>query len=193
MNRPEIEAMLRTHTPVDDQESACKRRLLEVLPTPGEIFSKRFFTPGHFTASAFVVSPDEQRLLLIHHAHFGLWIQPGGHLDPEDSDLFSAAKRELSEETGLWAVHRPDWAPGILDLDVHDVPAGMKGQPAHQHYDVRFAFRAETLDVQAATDAKAADWFSLDALDVVETDASVRRAARRILMRQRASRDTAGV
>jgi len=187
MNRQRLHEQLRAHRPVDQQEAACHRRLLEVLPTPGEVFSKHFFDPGHFTASAFVVSPDSRSLLLIHHAHFDLWIQPGGHLDPEDPDLLAAARRELWEETGLQSVTRPVWAPGILDLDVHNVPGGMKGQPAHQHYDVRFAFIAETLRVQAATDAKAVRWFPLTELHTVDTDDSVRRAASRILMRQQSS------
>lgn len=55
---------------------------------------------GHFTASAFVVNEDFDRVLLVHHNIFGGFISPGGHVDGE-YDLLSVATREVSEETGL--------------------------------------------------------------------------------------------
>jgi len=184
MDRELLRRWLSAHTPVDDQERACVARTLAVLDLDGDCFSKRTFRPGHVTSSALVVSPDEQQILLVSHRDFGFWMQPGGHLDPEDTDVLAAARRELAEEAGLDAIDRPLWAQGILDVDVHDVPAGLKrGEPAHNHFDVRFAFRARTRDVTAATDAKDARWFALDGLADVNTDASVRRAAARILRR----------
>jgi 8-oxo-dGTP pyrophosphatase MutT (NUDIX family) len=185
MDRDLLRRWLSAHTPVDDQESACVARTLAVLDLDGDCFGKRTFTPGHVTSSALVVSPDGEHILLVAHRDFGFWMQPGGHLDPEDADVLAAARRELSEEAGLRSIDRPEWARGILDVDVHNVPAGMKrGEPAHNHFDVRFAFQARTLDVTAATDAKDARWFPLDGLDHVNTDASVRRAAQRVLRRR---------
>src|SRR5690606_7888674 len=34
--------------------------------------------PGHVTGSAWVVSPDRRRCLLVHHAKLDRWLQPGG-------------------------------------------------------------------------------------------------------------------
>ena len=59
------------------------------------------FVPGHFTASGFVVSPDGSSLLLIHHRRLDRWLQPGGHIDPEDASPIAAAAREVTEETGV--------------------------------------------------------------------------------------------
>ena len=42
------------------------------------------FDPGHFTASAFVVSPDGTKVLLVEHARLGRWLQPGGHIEADD-------------------------------------------------------------------------------------------------------------
>jgi len=43
---------------------------------------------------------NEDKVLLIHHKSSGLWLPPGGHIDPdENSD--DALIRELKEETGL--------------------------------------------------------------------------------------------
>ncbi|MCP4916440.1 MAG: NUDIX domain-containing protein [Proteobacteria bacterium] len=179
-----MRALLAAHTPSDAQEARCVERTLAALDAPGDLFSKRSFEPGHVCSSALVVSPDERSILLVSHRDFGFWMQPGGHLDPEDPDTLAAARRELAEEAGLTDVDRPEWATGLLDVDVHDVPAGMKrGEPAHNHFDIRYAFRARTLEVTAATDAKDAKWFPFDGLDEVNTDDSVRRAARRLTER----------
>ena len=136
---------------------------------------------GHFTSSALVVSEDGSDVLLIHHETFGLWIQPGGHVDPTDASPLEAALRELEEETSL---ARTDvTALGLLDVDVHDVPDGIKGQSAHKHFDLRFAFRAHTRVVRASSDAKQAAWFPRERVlrpGAVETDASVRAAVRRL-------------
>jgi 8-oxo-dGTP pyrophosphatase MutT (NUDIX family) len=178
MNRDVLRGWLNSHTPVDDYERQCVAQVMSALEL-SDCFSKQWFKPGHITASAFVLSPDQQQLLLISHRDFGLWMQPGGHLDTEDLNTFEAAKRELKEEAGLYKIMQPDWAKGILDVDVHNVPGGMKrNEPAHQHFDIRYAFSASSLEVQAASDAKDARWFSIDELiNEQSTDASVRRAA----------------
>lgn len=53
-----------------------------------------------FCASAFVVNPDNKKILLCHHRGFNRWVQPGGHIEhnelPEETAL-----RETYEETGV--------------------------------------------------------------------------------------------
>ena len=146
------------------------------------------FDPGHFTASVFLLSPDLQKVLLIHHAAFGLWIQPGGHLEPDDSSMLEAGLRELREECSVVRSHEIAWIPMILDLDIHQVPPNdRKGHPAHLHFDVRFARRAVDWDCSATSEVRAAQWVSLAAVASIDTDDSVRRALRRIAHhRQRA-------
>src|ERR1700755_2970053 len=48
---------------------------------------------GHFTASAWLVSADGERALLMLHRKLGRWLQPGGHADGE-ADLPGVALRE---------------------------------------------------------------------------------------------------
>ncbi|HEY6880471.1 MAG TPA: NUDIX hydrolase [Polyangiales bacterium] len=138
------------------------------------------YLPGHFTASAFVVSPERDALLLILHGKLGLWLQPGGHVDDEDESLLAAARREVAEEVGLRELEL--LAPAPLDLDIHDIPA-RKGEPAHAHFDVRFLFRAPTRAVRAGSDAKDARWVPLAKIgedDLVRSDESVLRAVRKL-------------
>jgi tmRNA-binding protein len=39
---------------------------------------ERTHLPGHFTASAWVVSPDRERVLLLHHRKLDRWLNRGG-------------------------------------------------------------------------------------------------------------------
>ncbi|WP_413626628.1 NUDIX hydrolase [Luteibacter sp. Lutesp34] len=89
---------------------------------------------GHFTASAWLVSEDGERALLMHHRKLGRWLQPGGHADG-DADLPGVALREAGEETGLMGL---SVRPGIFDVDRHVIPA-RGAEPEHWHYDVRYA------------------------------------------------------
>jgi 8-oxo-dGTP pyrophosphatase MutT (NUDIX family) len=181
VQRAQVEGLLLGHEPQDDVEHAALARLRTAFAASPAPFDKHSFAPGHVTCSAFAVSPDHERVLLIHHAAFGLWIQPGGHVDPSDASPEAAARRELAEETAL------DRATllfdGLLDVDVHEVPDGIKGQPAHLHLDLRFAFQAATEEIAAGSDAADARWFALAALDRVDTDASVRLALSRLRSR----------
>ena len=68
------------------------RRFLGSSPATFE----RRHAVGHFTGSAFVVSADGERTLLMHHRKLGLWVQPGGHADG-DPDLAAVALREAQE------------------------------------------------------------------------------------------------
>ena len=140
-------------------------------------FARASFEPGHFTASSFVLSPDEQSVLLVFHRKLKRWLQPGGHVDPEDSDIVSAAQREVAEEVGLRTLEH--LGRGILDVDIHPIPA-LANDPPHEHFDVRFLFRSPTLAARAGSDAKAVRWASLDDITTELTDASVLRAVTKI-------------
>lgn len=99
--------------------------------------------PGaHFTASCFCVDHSGTKALLLHHKKLGKLLQPGGHIEPTDASVASAAMRELSEEA-----LPPGSAPATLlnngrlfDVDAHFIPASAKG-PAHRHMDLRFIAR----------------------------------------------------
>ncbi|WP_329743495.1 NUDIX hydrolase [Dyella sp. A6] len=97
-----------------------------------DVFHRHHRT-GHFTGSAWLVSADGERVLLMHHRKLGRWLQPGGHADGE-ADLAGVALREAQEETGVAGLQV---LGGIFDIDRHRIPA-RGDEPEHWHYDVRY-------------------------------------------------------
>ena len=174
-------SLLNTHQPTDAKESAFKEAMLELLEAGPQGFSRDHFVPGHFTASAFVLSPEGDSLLLIFHGKLSRWLQPGGHIEPSDPDVLLAAQREVLEETGLSQVSAV--GPGLFDIDIHEIPA-RKSDPAHLHYDVRILLQAATREFKAGSDALDAKWVPLAEVNAVESDDSVMRAVQKILRSQ---------
>ena len=144
--------------------------MLELIDGPQDPFSRDLFTPGHFTVGAFAVHEDA--VMMVHHRRLGVWIEPGGHIDPTDATLEYAAARELLEETGI-VVGPP--SGDIFDLDVHPIPAA-KGEPPHRHFNVSFRFDAESSKVFVADEVFDARWVPIDQVETLTTDAAVLRA-----------------
>jgi ADP-ribose pyrophosphatase YjhB (NUDIX family) len=104
-----------------------------LLDEHGGALLTRHAAPSHVTASAVVLSPDALLTCLVLHRRLGVWVQPGGHLEPEDMSLAMAAAREVEEETGqtgellpdvvALSRHRAPCRPGVVDwhLDVQHV------------------------------------------------------------------------
>ncbi|WP_395121404.1 NUDIX hydrolase [Rhodanobacter sp. FW102-FHT14D06] len=135
---------------------------------------------AHFTGSAWLVSADGGRVLLMHHRKLDRWLQPGGHADG-DTDLGRVALREAEEETGLTGL-RIDG--DIFDIDRHRI-AARGNEPEHWHYDVRYVVHGgadESFVVNAESHALA--WRPVNEVAADETlDASLRRMARKWLMK----------
>lgn len=177
--RAPLEALLRAYAPPDAEESRHRERMLALLHAPNDPFSRAHFAPGHFTASGFVMSPDAARLLLIHHRKLGRWLQPGGHIEAADADVIAAAHRELREEVGLSKLVLE--IEGVFDLDVHTIPP-LGAEPAHEHFDLRFLFRASVFEFQAGSEIRAARWVPFYEIDETQSDHSVVRAMRKLIL-----------
>ncbi len=129
----QVVADLEAHRPQGEIERRClarARALLRWLPHPLDEHAD----PTHVTGSAVVLDP-RGRVLLHRHKRLGLWLQPGGHLDPGESPA-EAAMRETREETGVVASH-PASGPRLVHVDVHEGPRG------HVHLDLRYLLLAD--------------------------------------------------
>lgn len=141
MNQDKLLAQLWAHVAFDATEAAHQTRLIAFVESTPEPFS-RSTAQGHVTGSAVGIDASGESFYLIWHVKLARWLQPGGHCEPDqDSDVAATALRELLEETETEA---DDWAlvdPRPFDLDIHTIPARGE-EPAHDHYDIRFLFRA---------------------------------------------------
>ena len=108
----------------------------------------------HFTVSGFV---SQQGHTALHWHRLGLWLPPGGHIEP-DEDPITAVLREVREETGLvaevvptahaYAHTQPRQLAPPVTIGVYDIAAGDLHLPrAHQHVD--FVYFTRPLPGQA--------------------------------------------
>jgi 8-oxo-dGTP pyrophosphatase MutT (NUDIX family) len=166
---------LRAYVPADAREAAMRARLVAFVAAQPDAF-ERALAVGHVTASAWIVDPARTRALLAHHRKLGKWLQLGGHVDG-DPDVRAAALREAREESGLTSLRFASDA--IYDLDVHAIPA-RPGEPAHEHYDVRFALEADPAEPLAANaESRARAGFARAGRPAYGADESVLRLARK--------------
>jgi 8-oxo-dGTP pyrophosphatase MutT (NUDIX family) len=178
MRRGEFADQLRRYAPVDPHEALARDRMLELILAEGA-FDRDHFHPGHFTASAFVLSPEQDAILLIFHKKLSLWLQPGGHIEPGDESLLAAAHREVAEEVGLHGLPNGVVDGSLFDIDIHSIPA-RRDEPTHEHFDVRFLLRAQSRDFRASDEVAGARWVPLPEVAENATDESLRRPARKL-------------
>jgi 8-oxo-dGTP pyrophosphatase MutT (NUDIX family) len=148
-------------------------RLVALVERDPDAYRRTHYHPGHVTGSAFVVSPGFDAIGLALHAKIGIWVQPGGHVEPGDPSVEAGARREMTEEVGV----SDGDAFGLVDVDIHDFPAH-GGQPAHLHFDVRYLFRARTDLLGVGDGVTAVRWVPLEEAQAL--DPSIARPARRI-------------
>ncbi|WP_431945561.1 NUDIX hydrolase [Micromonospora marina] len=144
----------------------------------------------HFTSSAIVFNTSGQ-VLLVHHNKIGLWLYPGGHVDPNE-DPAEAALREVVEETGIEAeilAPEPFRHPAvrsipppfvIIEMDIEDRKVG-----SHRHIDFVYICRThnDTLNAQLEEVGNAA-WFDVTEVAALaapkELPSLIAEAARRV-------------
>lgn len=172
-SRTHIRQLLAAFDPPDPQQASYRRRMLDLCASDGDPTSRSRFDPGHFTASGFVASPNGAGVLLIHHEKIGKWLQPGGHIEPDDASIEAASRREIAEETGLGAIQ----SFGLIDIDIHQFPL-RADDPAHLHFDLRYGFRARSGLIEAGEGVLDARWIPFDELDRWSADRSVTRPSK---------------
>lgn len=137
--------------PVDERERASIEHILTVVPQLARPFDEHA-DPVHLTGSAFVIGP--RGIVLLRHRRLGIWVQPGGHVDPGETP-WDGARREAAEETGLPGLRLLGGEPELAHVDVHD------GGRGHTHLDLRYLFTADDVDPDPPADeSQDVAWFA---------------------------------
>lgn len=175
--RNSLRTLIESYEPTSLENPSVKQRCLELLNDGTSSLERSHYYPGHFTASAWILSPDRKSALFTHHRKLNRWVQLGGHCDG-DSDILACALREAQEESGI-----SDFTilkDGLFDIDIHPIPA-RPGEPSHEHFDLRFLFQSKSWDFSISEESLDLKWIPLGDVPKYDPDTSVLRLLKKSL------------
>lgn len=159
MHRQELLQLLANHSTRFMEEAGFIARARSFVEAHEDCFYRELW-PAHVTGSTWVVSPDRERVLMLHHRKHEQWFQPGGHADG-DADILRVALRETAEETGLDPSQITLLGPDVFDVDIHTIPESQH-DPRHEHIDIRFLVEIDdSLDVPGNVESHEVIWVAL--------------------------------
>lgn len=152
---------LKHYQPWNQQEARDLAEMLLRLEQGESLYTRE--NAAHFTASAWVVSPDRKQVLLAHHNLYDSLAWLGGHADGEQ-DLLAVALREVQEESGLTATPVSE---NIFSLEILAVAGhGKWGRyvSSHLHLNVTYLLEADpAAPIRCKADENSrVGWFSLE-------------------------------
>ena len=154
-------AQLEAFQPWNGQEEKDRALILGCLQTNEDIFTRQNAL-AHMTASAWVVNPARDRVLMAWHNIYRSWSWLGGHADGE-TDLLAVALREVREESGIARVRPLLTAPFSLESLTVDGHV-KRGQyvSSHLHLNVTYLLEADDAQTPAAKpdENAAGGWFA---------------------------------
>lgn len=134
-----------------------------------------------FCASAFVVDPVSKKILLCHHKTFNKWLQPGGHIEKNETPE-ETALRETYEETGVRIKLIGERFPREDDFIR---PLGIqknRGKNGSLHVDIIYYANPIAMDnVLNDLEIDNVGWFSYEELDDIDIFPDIKITYRYIL------------
>lgn len=129
-----------------------------------------------FTVSAYIISPDKTKVLLLFHTKRNVWQQPGGHIELNE-DIDTALYREILEETGLsedqltivdLGLKKPPLVRSYSQLTPFSIVVHPYDDSTHQHIDLAYIFMSKTEELTKNPDgATAINWFTSNDIELL--------------------------
>ncbi len=132
---------IENYEPYNEQEARDKNVMLGFLKSQDNVLTRENEI-AHFTASAWVLNEQWNKVLMIYHNIYDSWSWTGGHADGEE-DLLSVAIKEVKEETGIGkvrAIHKSIFSLEILTVEGHI--KNEKYVPSHLHINCTYLLEA---------------------------------------------------
>ena len=152
------------YSPCCEQEERDKALILSFLDKNSDAFLRSNLS-AHMTASAWVVNPKRDKVLMVYHKIYDSWSWTGGHADGEE-DLAAVALREVQEETGVKSARLLSdeiFSLEILTVDGHE----KRGEyvPSHLHMNVTYLIEADDTDTLKICEEEnsGVQWFTPEA------------------------------
>ena len=149
------------YIPCCEQEERDKPVILGFLDNNSDAFERSNLI-AHMTASAWVVNPRRDKVLMVYHKIYDSWSWTGGHADG-DTELAGVALREVQEETGVKSARLLSddiFSLEILTVDGHE----KRGEyvPSHLHMNVTYLIEADDSDALSICESEnsGVQWFS---------------------------------
>lgn len=161
MSRQELMEQIANYIPYNEQEERDQNLILNWIEEQENAFSRENKV-AHMTASAWVVNPERDKVLMVYHNIYDSWSWLGGHADGE-TDLLSVALREVKEEAGITKVHPV--SEEIFSLESLTVDGHVKKGiyvSSHLHLNATYLLEAdseEAVSIKADENSGVA-WFS---------------------------------
>ena len=173
MTIPHLVALLNEYQNTYPQESGTVQQYLNFVESYPDCFERTQLS-GHVTGSAWLVNTAATHVLLTHHKKLNKWLQLGGHADGHPNALEVAIK-EAREESGIENIKTI--SPKLFDIDIHEIPE-RKHEPAHFHYDARFALQVNgSDDFIVSEESHALEWINISELAQKTDETSMLRMA----------------
>jgi 8-oxo-dGTP diphosphatase len=150
--------------PLDEEEAQSQKTVLEWIASGAPLFrtDPPDVPPMHLAVYTALLDEAEEAMLLGEHIKAGLWLPPGGHVDPGEDPRHTVV-REGDEELGVDIVFHT----GTGDRPVFLTVTPTRGSGSH--LDVTFWFvargdRRSSLTVDPS-EFRSVDWWNLAATD----------------------------
>ena len=176
----DLMSQLKSYIPFNEQEKQDKQLIIDQLANAKDIFTRKNKL-AHFTVSAWIISPDKNKVLMAYHNIYQSWSWLGGHADG-NSNLKQVILKEIQEESGLTDVKF--LSDDIFSLEVLTVDGHEKREEyvsshlhlhekreeyvsSHLHLNITYLFEADTtmpLRIKPDENSQIA-WLDLSSLD----------------------------
>lgn len=177
MSYEPVTTLIAAIVPLDPLEAAHQADALAWVRSGAPLYRTRkpATPPKHLVVYLALFDPTAQQLLLVDHRNAGLWLPPGGHVEPGEHPQ-ETARREAREELRLEADFLSE-RPAFLT-----VTTTVGTDAGHTDVTLWYLLRGESATPLAADQSEfhALAWFDLSALPHPRTEPQLARFVQKL-------------